>query len=140
MLIINLEREVKTIKRKNLSTRKSVSRLSTGQSDRVRVSGGHLCAEHRSTDRGGSRDLEPAATSCGARKLFSAWSVNNFRPRCHFELAVSHTVSARSQCLTPTGGQSAAKLNPTIQIKKAPVPYGTSAFLVRVTGLEPAAS
>ena len=29
----------------------------------MRVSGGHLCAQHRSTDRGGSRDLEPAASS-----------------------------------------------------------------------------
>ena len=29
----------------------------------MRVSGGHLCAQHRSTDRGGSRDLEPAALS-----------------------------------------------------------------------------
>ncbi len=29
---------------------------------RVRVSGGHLCAMHRSTDRGGSRDLEPIRT------------------------------------------------------------------------------
>ena len=25
----------------------------------MRVSGGHLCAKHRSTDRGGGRDLEP---------------------------------------------------------------------------------
>ena len=40
-----------------------------GPSDRVRVSGGHLCAKHRSTDRGGSRDLEPVATSCGYPKV-----------------------------------------------------------------------
>ncbi len=30
-----------------------------GCGGRVRVSCGHLCAQHRSTDRGGSRDLEP---------------------------------------------------------------------------------
>ena len=34
-----------------------------GQGDRVRVSCGHLCAQHRSTDRGGSRELELAASS-----------------------------------------------------------------------------
>ena len=34
-----------------------------GRGDRARVSGGHLCAQHRSTDRGDSRDLEPAASS-----------------------------------------------------------------------------
>ncbi len=38
----------------------------------MRVSGGHLCAQHRSTDRGGSRDFEPAALSaspppCGSQ-------------------------------------------------------------------------
>ena len=37
--------------------------LFVGRGDRVRVSGGHLCAQHRSTDRGGSRDFEPAASS-----------------------------------------------------------------------------
>ena len=52
-----------------------------GRSDRVRVSGGHLCAEHRSTDRGGSRDLEGAA-SCSQRiweYLFPLIS-RHFRP------------------------------------------------------------
>ena len=43
-----------------------------GRSDGVRVSGGHLCVQHRSTDRGGSRDLEPMATTCGARNSLLA--------------------------------------------------------------------
>ena len=43
-----------------------------GPSDRVRVSGGHLCALHRSTDRGGSRDLEVAA-SCRLLRLGLAY-------------------------------------------------------------------
>ena len=40
-----------------------------GRGDRVRVSGGHLCAKHRSTDRGGSRDLEPATSILLVRKI-----------------------------------------------------------------------
>ena len=41
---------------------KSVRIVGCGR--RVRVSGGHLCALHRSTDRGGSRDLAPAVKVC----------------------------------------------------------------------------
>ena len=44
--------------RKNSPLQKE-RRVFFGCGDRVRVSGGHLCAKHRSTDRGGSRELEP---------------------------------------------------------------------------------
>lgn len=71
-----------------------------------------------------------------SRKLLSTWCVGNFRPQRHFKLAVSHTVSARSQCLTPTGCQSAANLISAIQIKKQSRPFGRNCFLVRVTGLD----
>ena len=39
----------------------TVMNIQHGPSDRVRVSGGHLCAQHRSTDRGDSRDI----ATCG---------------------------------------------------------------------------
>ena len=93
LFITNLEREVKTTKKKNLSTR-----IARRGSRLVRVTG-----------------LEPAATSCGARKLFPAWSADNFQPLRHFELAYSHTVSARSQCLT--FGQESTGSNSIIQMK-----------------------
>ena len=83
--------------------------------------------------------LEPAATTCGARKLLSAWSAGNFRPLRLFALAVSHTVSARAQSLTPRG-QSAAIQISIIQNKKPKRANAHLGFLVRVTGLEPAAS
>jgi hypothetical protein len=58
---------------------KSVRIVGCGR--RVRVSDGHLCAKHRSTDRGGSRDLEPIrakAMPLLARlrypKVITAWS------------------------------------------------------------------
>ncbi len=35
----------------------------------MRVSGGHLCAEHRSTDRGGSRELDSRAAALGHSRL-----------------------------------------------------------------------
>ena len=44
---------------KNENSHLMVTVFVFGCGGRVRVSGGHLCAKHRSTDRGGSRDLEP---------------------------------------------------------------------------------
>ena len=43
----------------------------------------------------------------GTRKLLSAWGAGNFRPLRLFAFAVSHTVSARAQSLTPWGQQTA---------------------------------
>ncbi len=59
------------------------------------MSGGHLCATHRSTDRGGSRDLETNdLTGCGARNFFIAHSlVKNF-DRCPFDSSLYHPQDA----------------------------------------------
>ena len=50
---------------------------------RVRVSGGHLCAMHRSADRGGSRDLEPLRAALPLARLrcpkfITAWGAYEF--------------------------------------------------------------
>ena len=61
------------------------------------------------------------------------------RPLRHFTLAASSTGCARVQCLTPRG-QSAADKNSIIQKKNPNKANALLGFLVRVTGLEPAAS
>ncbi len=78
-----------------------------GTSDRVRVSGGHLCAQHRSTDRGGSRDLEPAATSYGSQNSLRLGAPMNFDRCATVALPSSAIGDGRALCLTPTGDQSA---------------------------------
>ena len=52
----------------------------------MRVSGGHLCAEHRSTDRGGSRDFEPAKALLRCPKFVARYShrrISTAAPRRH---------------------------------------------------------
>ena len=82
--------------------------------------------------------LDPAATSCGFQKLLSAWGAGNFWPLRLFKLASSRTASARSQSLTFV--QEPAVSNFIIQMKNPEKAKTSSGFLVRVTGLEPAAS
>ena len=108
-----------------------------GPSNRVRVSCGHLCVKHRSTDRGGSRDLEPAA-SCRLLRLRLAY----LRMIDHRVATVpNHPLFAKNS--TPycfinaktLTGQETTSLNTIIQKKNPNETNVSLGFLVRVTGL-----
>ena len=101
-----------------------------GRGDRVRVSGGHLCATHRSTDRGGSRDFEPAALSllrC-PKSLFRLGAPSDF-DRCAI-LASLHR---------PPGALRRRCPKQICFARKKREPLKTLSFLVEATGFEPAA-
>ena len=122
---------------------KSVRTVGCG--DRVRVSGGHLCAEHRSTDRGGSRrDLEPVIAqrlclclhSCGARhcaRLERGALVDRGASFC----SLFRPPGALATSLRKPSGRRFKTISIT---KKSQTPYGYLRFLVAGTGLEPATS
>ena len=102
----------------------------------MRVSGGHLCAQHRSTDRGGSRDLEPAASSASPPLAVSKILFGLERRRI-LTAAPFHTPFIRHwrrSCSMPKASLLCS------QIKKAVIFQLLLLFLVEATGLEPAAS
>ena len=61
-----------------------------GCGGRVRVSGGHLCAMHRSTDRGDSRDLEPTVLYflCGENTAVGSVALTVHRTVIHYHLTL----------------------------------------------------
>ena len=61
-----------------------------GCGGRVRVSCGHLCAQHRSTDRGGSRDLEPTVLYflCGENTAVGSVALTVHRTVIHYHLTL----------------------------------------------------
>ena len=56
----------------------------------MRVSCGHLCAQHRSTDRGGSRDLEPTVLYflCGENTAVSSVALTVHWTVIHYHLTL----------------------------------------------------
>ena len=62
----------------------------SGCGGRVRVSCGHLCAQHRSTDRGGSRDLEPTVLYflCGENTAVGSVALTVHRTVIHYHLTL----------------------------------------------------
>ena len=62
----------------------------SGCGGRVRVSCGHLCAQHRSTDRGGNRDLEPTVLYflCGENTAVGSVALTVHRTVIHYHLTL----------------------------------------------------
>ena len=74
----------------DFSTPISKSVRIVGCGGRVRVSGGHLCAKHRSTDRGGSRDLEPTVLYflCGENTAVGSVALTVHRTVIYYHLTL----------------------------------------------------
>ena len=116
----------------------SFSVRNVGCGDRVRVSGGHLCAKHRSTDRGGSRDLEPVRTnfvclhSCGARQC-AHLERGAFVDRCASFCSLYHPQGALANSLRKPVGRRFA---PSHNKKNLSVPKGTKRFFGKLHDLD----
>ena len=121
--------------RKAKSSNPSVTAL-YGRGDRVRVSGGHLCAKHRSTDRGGSRDLEPAASSASPPPCGS----QSFVVPCSGTKTLTAALRYARFIVLRTRSQPHPKQALALSAKEKSSNPSVTAYMVEATGFEPAAS
>ena len=131
---------------------KSVRIVGCGR--RVRVSGGHLCAKHRSTDRGGRRDLEPIRANfvclpaCGPQNCLCLGAAYNF-DRCTEHQPSSSSAGREGRCsprvmsplgLLPSEGSWDKSLRTNAKKEKVFRREYLFFYLVAGEGLEPTTS